>query len=179
MRLIEASVRALGVLDEAWCLRINRASALRPVRVLFRVVSRLGDGLLWYLTMALLLAVDGARAIAPVLHMIVVGTAGVLAYKWLKQKTSRPRPYRVRSAIRLGADPLDAFSFPSGHTLHAVAFATLLTAYYPALAVPLWSFAGLVGASRIVLGLHYPSDVLAGAVIGATLALGSLEMLQR
>lgn len=177
MRLLEASVRAVAAWDEAWCLRLNRASALRPVCIAFRAVSRLGDGLFWYALMGCLLVVDGARAAVPVAHMAAVGAAGVLLYKWLKGRTARPRPYQVRSAIRLRADPLDRFSFPSGHTLHAVAFATVVSAYYPPLATLVWAFALLAAASRVVLGLHYPTDVLAGAAIGAALALGSLALL--
>lgn len=176
MRLFDASLRAVTGWDEAWCVRLNRASSLRPVRALFRAVSRLGDGLFWYAIMAVLLAADARTAAGPVLHMAAVALAGILAYKWLKAKTSRPRPYQVRSAIRLGADPLDRFSFPSGHTLHAASFAILMTAYYPALAWLVWPFAALVAASRVVLGLHYPTDVLAGAAIGAALAFASLAL---
>lgn len=177
MRLLEASVRAVSAWDEAWCLRLNRASALRPVRIAFRAISRLGDGLFWYALMAGLLVVEGARAVGPVAHMAAVGTAGVLLYKWLKGRTARPRPYQVRSAIRLGADPLDRFSFPSGHTLHAVAFAIVVSVHYPSLAMLVGAFAALAAASRVVLGLHYPTDVLAGAGIGAALALGSFALL--
>jgi undecaprenyl-diphosphatase len=177
MPRFDAPLRAVAGWDEAWCLRLNRASALAPVRAVFRAVSRLGDGLLWYAILALLLAWDGRAAAGPVLHMAAVAVLGVLAYKWLKRRTSRPRPYQVRSAIRLGADPLDRFSFPSGHTLHAASFAILLTWYYPGLAWIVWPFAALVALSRVVLGLHYPTDVLAGATIGAVLALGSLSLL--
>lgn len=93
-----------------------------------------------------------------------------MLYRWLKAKTSRPRPYQVNRAITCNARPLDQFSFPSGHTLHAVAFTTIAIAYYPQLALLLIPFAFLVALSRMVLGLHYPSDVLAGAAIGAAIA---------
>ena len=66
--------------------------------------------------------------------------------------------------------PLDEFSFPSGHTLHAVAFTLVALAHYPGLAPLLIPFAACVAASRVVLGLHYPSDVLAATVIGSVLA---------
>ena len=70
--------------------------------------------------------------------------------------------------------PLDEFSFPSGHTLHAVAFTAVACAWYPPLALLLVPFALLVAASRVVLGLHYPSDVLAAIAIGGALATGSI-----
>jgi undecaprenyl-diphosphatase len=169
-------VRALITLDVAATERANRAVARPGVCALFRAISRLGDGVLWYSMMALALAVHGTGAVVPVAHMLVVGAVGLALYRLLKRSTARPRPYQVHSAIRCAADPLDPFSFPSGHTLHAVAFATLFAWYYPLTAPYVLAFAALVAASRLVLGLHYPSDVLAGAAIGASLAAGSLAL---
>ena len=176
MRRFDASLRAVAVWDEAWCLRFNHAVRIPWVRALFCAASRLGDGVFWYALMAGLFAVAGRAAVPAVLHMTAIGAIGVLLYKWLKSRTSRPRPYQVRTAIRRGADPLDNFSFPSGHTLHAVSFSILAIAYFPAAAWIVLPFAALVAASRLVLGLHYPTDVLAGAAIGAALALGSLAI---
>lgn len=108
--------------------------------------------------------------------MLLVGLVCMSLYKWLKGKTLRPRPYEVHQDIWLTGRPLDRFSFPSGHTLHAVAFSLVLLSYYPQLywlAVP---FTVLVALSRVVLGLHYPSDVLAGAAIGSLIALLSLSL---
>jgi undecaprenyl-diphosphatase len=81
----------------------------------------------------------------------------------------------VHQHIAAGTQPLDQFSFPSGHTLHAVAFTLVACSYYPTLAVLLVPFTLLVAASRLVLGLHYPSDVLAGAVLGALIVLASFS----
>ena len=91
-------------------------------------------------------------------------------YKLIKSGTVRPRPYEAQPGIMLFAAPLDHFSFPSGHTLHAVAFTLVALAYYPWLAWFAVPFTLLVAASRVMLGLHYPSDVLAGVAIGATVA---------
>ena len=176
MPRFDSQLRAVALWDETWCLRLNRASGVRWIRALFRAVSRLGDGVFWYVLMGGILLADGSAAVGPVLRMVAVGTAGLALYKWLKKRTSRPRPYQVRAAIRLGADPLDQFGFPSGHTLHAVAFSVLLTAYHPPLAWLAGPFALLVAASRVVLGLHYPTDVLAGAAIGAGLAFAALAL---
>ena len=89
----------------------------------------------------------------------------------------RQRPYILHGGITLGTAPLDTYSFPSGHTLHAVAFTMVALAYCPQLAWLLIPLTGLVAASRVILGLHYPSDVFAGAVIGALLARGSFMIL--
>ena len=76
--------------------------------------------------------------------------------------------------MRAWIAPLDEFSFPSGHTLHAVTFTLIAIAWFPALAWILLPFAASVALSRVVLGLHYPSDVLAASVIGSALASLSL-----
>lgn len=158
------------------CLRFNRASHFKSIRNTFKIISRLGDGVFWYSLMALLLIAYGKNAVLPVLHMALAGLACTLIYKWLKAKTLRPRPYQINHEIMLGANPLDQFSFPSGHTLHAVAFTIVLLAYYPAMAWLVVPFTALVALSRLVLGLHYPTDVLAGALIGTLVASASLWM---
>ncbi len=157
-------------LDSALCVRVNRTSQYRAVRNFFRLVSRLGDGVFWYAVMLGIVLTQGNAGIRPALHMALAGFAGTLLYKWLKGKTLRPRPYEVHQDIWLTGRPLDRFSFPSGHTLHAVAFCSVALTYYPTLAWLLLPFTALVAMSRVVLGLHYPSDVIAGACIGGLVA---------
>ena len=98
-----------------------------------------------------------------------------LIAKLLKRCTGRPRPCQRIDDVRLCVAPLDEFSFPSGHTLHAVTFTTVALAYFPALALVLVPFTALVAVSRVALGLHYPSDVVAGAAIGCLVAFLSFR----
>lgn len=175
MPRLDAALERLQRWDERACARLNRTMRWRPALVAFRGVSRLGDGVFWYALMLALLLAHGTEAALPVLHMAGTGIAGTLMYRWLKRGTSRPRPYQVHAHIAAGADPLDRFSFPSGHTLHAVAFTLVAAAYYPLLGAPLAAASAAVAASRVVLGLHYPSDVLAGAALGSSIALASLQ----
>jgi len=152
--------------DSHLCITFNRTSHNMLIRNFFKAISRLGDGVFWYSLMALMLCVDQAHAFLPVVHMAVAGLIGTLIYKWLKVRTLRPRPFNVHQQISLRSVPLDQFSFPSGHTLHAVIFSMVAIHYYPMLSVALIPFTILVGLSRPILGLHYPSDVLVGAFIG-------------
>jgi len=171
---LHAYLQRMHQLDSNMCVAVNHTSQYKLIRNSFRLVSRLGDGVFWYGLMTALLCLKGAAALQPVLHMATIGLLGTLLYKWLKGKTLRPRPYEVRQEITLAGMPLDKFSFPSGHTLHAVIFSMIALHYYPQLALILLPFTLLVALSRVVLGLHYPSDVLAGALIGATLAALSI-----
>jgi undecaprenyl-diphosphatase len=161
--------------DAELCAFCNRRSRNFTVRNFFRIASRLGDGVFWYTLMAVLLLDDGAKALHPVLHMIAVGLIGTVAYKFIKGKTLRPRPFNVYPAIKCVGKTLDQFSFPSGHTMHAAAFSIVVLAYYPGLFWLVVPFAVLVALSRPILGLHYPSDVLAGAALGAAIAGISLS----
>ncbi len=157
-------------LDLALCLHFNKLAHIRFCRALFRGISRLGDGVLWYSLMGVLLLALGIDALPTVSRMAFASVLGLAIYKWLKTRTSRPRPCQVYAAISAAAPMLDRFSFPSGHTLHAVSFSMVACAGYPQLAPVLYPFAMLVAISRPILGLHYPSDVLAGALIGTLVA---------
>ncbi|MCP5419813.1 MAG: phosphatase PAP2 family protein [Gammaproteobacteria bacterium] len=153
-----------------WCLRLNRASERLIVERLFASVSRLGDGVFWYTLMLTLPLILGAEALPVVGHMVVTGALCLLLYKGLKSKTIRPRPCDCNRSIRTTVPPLDQYSFPSGHTLHAVGFSVIVVFYYPQLSWLVIPFTLLVALSRLVLGLHFPSDVLAGATLGGSIA---------
>lgn len=151
------------------CLAMNRWGARRALTRLFRLVSRLGDGVFWYVLMGLVAAFGGRRGLHAALHMALVGLVAAALYRILKRWTRRPRPFRSHAGITAYVAPLDEFSFPSGHTLHAVGFTLVAIGWFPLLAPPLVAFTLLVALSRVVLGLHYPSDVLAATLIGVAL----------
>jgi undecaprenyl-diphosphatase len=152
------------------CRRLNRGASFAFPRRLFQIASRLGDGIVWYVLLALLPLLYGAAAVKPAIVMALTGALGVALYKFLKRVFVRERPFITHSTIDLAMAPLDRYSFPSGHTLHAVSFAWQATAHFPELGWVLVPLAALIASSRVVLGLHYPTDVLVGAAIGASLA---------
>jgi len=162
--------------ESDWCLRANRRCAQHRVRAFFRLVSRLGDGAFWFALMAALMALGGERGFFAALHMAATGTVSLALYKSLKGWTRRKRPCAADTRIQAWIAPLDEFSFPSGHTLHAVTFSFVAIAYFPWLAWILVPFACCIALSRVLLGLHYPSDVLAAIGIGGVLGKLSLVL---
>jgi undecaprenyl-diphosphatase len=167
---LDATLARLQHWDERVCVRINRGARQRPVVLCLQAVSWLGDGIFWYALMLALLVADPSGAAMPVLHMAFAGAVCTCCYKMVKRGTARARPYEANLPVLAGAGVLDRFSFPSGHTLHAVAFSLVACAHYPALGMLLWPFTLLTALSRVALGLHYPSDVIAGGALGAIIA---------
>jgi undecaprenyl-diphosphatase len=149
-----------------FCVAFNRIVRRTGLRRLFQLASRLGDGVVWYALIGLLPLIWGRAAVAVSLRMAVAGLGGLLLYRELKHRLVRERPFITHQSITRAAVPLDRFSFPSGHTLHAVSFTVLAAGAFPVLAWLLVPLAGLIALSRVVLGLHYPSDVVAGAALG-------------
>jgi undecaprenyl-diphosphatase len=146
---------------EAW-IAGHRVGALDPVA---KGLTYAGSfGLLW-------LALAAAVAIALRRPRVLVTTAIALALtelvtSALKLTIGRPRP----DVPRLVALPHDS-SFPSGHAASSFACATVLAAAVPRARVALYVLAALVGWSRLYVGVHYPSDVIAGALLGVALGL--------
>lgn len=172
-----AVIDRLDDLEIGLCLRVNRYGDKTWVRKFFSIVSKLGDGGYWVAMGLLLIAMQGSSILPYVAKILLTTVVGVGTYKLLKHKLVRERPYIAHNGICLGTAPLDQYSFPSGHTLHAACLTTFLVHAEAILVFVTLPFALLVAVSRIVLGLHYPSDVVVGAALGVGLATVSISLL--
>ncbi len=161
-------------LELSLCQYMNRMGHNRQVRLFFKAVSRLGDGVFWYTLGALLPLMYGMEGLAALLHMAVAGFVCLGIYSQLKNRLVRQRPFISFDAIQAHTAPLDLYSFPSGHTMNAVNFTVLFCFFFPAFAWLVVPFAVLVALSRVILGMHYPTDVLVGASLGMLLSYSSL-----
>jgi undecaprenyl-diphosphatase len=156
--------------DHTLMRRLNRWRAPRWVRVWMILATRAGDGWLWYLLGAAILMFGGEPRFAAVGAGTLAASTGIVIFLWLKKAAGRRRPCAFEPHCWATLLPPDQFSFPSGHTITAFAVALSLIHFYPDLTVGLLFCALSVAASRILLGMHFLSDVVAGAAIGALLA---------
>jgi len=104
----------IGSGERRLCLAMNRWGARRALTRLFRLISRLGDGMFWYALILMLALFAGHRGVLAALQMTAVGLVAALLYRTLKRWTKRPRPFRAHAEIIAHVPPLDEFSFPSG-----------------------------------------------------------------
>ena len=150
---------------------MNSVQRWRPPRW-FRLwmvcATRGGDGWMWYAMGVVLLLVGGPSRFSAVLDSTVASATGIVIFLSLKKSIGRKRP-SVNVANWGKLLPPDQFSFPSGHSITAFAITTPLVLYYPSMAPGLMFCALSIAVSRVLLGMHFVSDVVAGCVIGATL----------
>jgi undecaprenyl-diphosphatase len=163
--------------ERAIALWMHRASTRDWVVRLLDTVSRVGDGWIWLARFVCLWIGGGPAGTSATIRAVGVGVVNLILYQIIQRWIARPRPYRTCPGICARSRSLDEFSFPSGHTLHSVAFSVILTAYYPVSAFFVWPLTLLIALSRMVLGLHYPSDVIVGALIGGVTAAVSFNLL--
>jgi undecaprenyl-diphosphatase len=157
--------------DDRLMRRLHRWHAPRWVRLWMIVATRLGDGWLWYGLGIWLLIEGGSKQLAAVESAGAAAISGVVIYVILKRVFRRRRPCDIEPHCWSRVLPPDQFSFPSGHSISAFAVAIALGACYPAFLIPLLFLALSIALSRIVLGMHFLSDVIAGASLGSVLGI--------
>jgi undecaprenyl-diphosphatase len=154
--------------------RLNSWSAPRWIRFWMLTATRMGDGWLWYSLGVLVLVFGGAHRYAALGAAGSAAIFGIFFFKALKKLSHRPRPCQFQTHCWAKVLPPDQFSFPSGHTMTAFSIALVVSYFYPGLNGPLYFLAVSIGLSRIVLGMHFLSDVLAGAVLGSAIGIASI-----
>lgn len=159
--------------DQRLMRKVNCWRAPKWLRLWMLAATRGGDGWLWY-AMAVAVALLGGERRVPALAASFCATgAGIAIFMKLKRVIGRKRPCAIEPHCWAQLLPPDQFSFPSGHTITAFAVATAVSAFYPELRSGLYFCATSIAASRIMLGMHYLSDVVAGGFLGCLLGLAS------
>ncbi len=143
-----------------------------------RLISKLGDGGLYFVVGLLLAWLELERGIDFLLAGLFVFGIELPVYLLLKQVIRRDRPCDRFADVTPQITPSDKFSLPSGHAAAAFVFATVLSFYYPMLMIPAYTLASLIALARVFLGVHYPSDILAGAALGLISAIIGLNLIQ-
>lgn len=162
-RMTRADIRAL-------CWLLSQPRAARRAR-LARLVSRLGDGPFYVGLTLLIWWLDPQGGATFALSAMAAYALEVPLFLGLKASIRRPRPADSLESLSAFIKPADQFSFPSGHTAAAFVMATLLCVFYPSVSVVALLLASLVGLARVLLGVHYPTDILAGASLGFSCAM--------
>lgn len=165
--------------DHRLMKHVNGWRPPRWFRLWMVCATRGGDGWLWYALGVYMLLFGGGAAWMAVAAAAVAGGAGAGAFLWLKRTCNRTRPCAIEPHCWATLLPPDQFSFPSGHSIMAFSVAVAIGMFYPALLPGLIFCASSVAVSRILLGMHFLSDVIAGSAIGAALGYAAFAVFSR
>jgi len=164
--------------DHGLMKRVNRWSPPSWVRLWMICATRGGDGWLWYGLGIALSILGGHRGRVAAGAMILAGATSITAFLCMKRVAKRPRPCHVEPHSWAKLLPPDQFSFPSGHTMTAFAVSLPVAALFPHLAAAVYFAAASIAISRILLGMHFLSDVVAGALVGSAVGYGALNLVR-
>jgi undecaprenyl-diphosphatase len=169
MAVLQITLSWVASRDHRLMVRMNHWRPPKWLRLWMLAATRCGDGGLWSALGLAIALYGGPERFHALLAATLAVAAGIALFLELKRAFRRPRPCALEPHCWADLLPPDQFSFPSGHTITAFAVAVALGGFYPGLLPALFFCAISIGASRVVLGMHFLSDVLAGAALGATL----------
>jgi undecaprenyl-diphosphatase len=159
---------------------MRRVHGWRPpqwFRKFMVLATRLGDGWLWY-TLGISIAVfGGPQRFRALLSTGIAAGLGVLLFLGVKRISKRRRPCEIEPHCWSLITPPDEFSFPSGHSITAFAVSISAASFYPVLLWFLLPLAVSIAISRIILGMHFLSDVVVGSSIGAAIGYACAHLI--
>lgn len=163
--------------DHRLMKRVNRWRPPRWFQRWMLLATRAGDGWLWYGLGIFVLSFGGPERYAAVCAAGWAILAGMLLFTVLKRVSKRRRPCAIERHCWSTLLPPDQFSFPSGHSITAFACVVPMSLFYPDAGPALYFAAASIAASRIVLGMHFLSDVLIGCALGAALGHSAFRLI--
>jgi undecaprenyl-diphosphatase len=162
--------------DHRLMRRVHRWKAPRWFRLLMVLATRGGDGWLWYALGLILYFYGGEHRFRAIGAAGSAAVSGILIFRALKNTSRRQRPCEIEPHCWSSILPPDKYSFPSGHSITAFAVALSFGLFYPQLMAYLLTVAFLIASSRIVLGMHFLSDVVVGSAIGVALGITTFHI---
>jgi len=170
------AIETLSLPDHRLMRRVNRWRAPRWIRWWMLLATRAGDGWLWG-AIGIALVVSSApqrfRAVEAAGNAVA---AGIMIFHTIKRVVHRVRPRDIEPHCWACIVTRDRFSFPSGHSTTAFAVALSLGSFYPEARPLLLLLAANVAVSRVVVGMHFLSDVLVGSGMGAALGYVAFKL---
>lgn len=152
----------------------NHTLSNRAFDVFFSTITNVRNWLPVYICFALLLIFKGGKKgrIGLLMVLILVVITDQFGFKLLKEHICRPRPFDSLPDVLLPNGKAGGYSFPSNHSLNNFGVATFFSMLYREYRIPLYVTATLIALSRVYLGVHYPSDIIGGAILGTLLGWG-------
>lgn len=148
----------------------NQSISCLPLDHFFGMITNVNNWMIAYIIIAGILLIKGGKKerVALLLTLIMIAMTDQFGYKVLKEFFHRPRPFQALQGVLLPSGEAGTYSFPSNHALNNFAIATLFSILYPGYRYALFITASLIAFSRVYLGVHYPSDIIGGALIGSS-----------